>query len=105
VSVDGTFLEASLYAAIGDTTAATGVLDNALEALLNLDSYSLTWITLPSDLVRAMVLRARLASAAGDRASAAKWASAVVTLWSGADVEFRSVVDSMRTIASEHRSR
>ena len=105
LSIDGTFMEASLYTSIGDTTSAVRVLDIALEGMLNLDPYTLAWITLPSNLVRAMVLRARLAAALGDRTTAAKWASAVVTLWSGADAEFQSVVDSMRTLASARGSR
>ena len=105
LSIDGTFLEASLYAGIGDTTTALRILDGALEAPLSLDPFTLEWITLPSNLVRAMALRARLAGARGDRATAAKWASAVVALWSGADPEFSSVVDSMRTLASARVSR
>jgi tetratricopeptide (TPR) repeat protein len=105
VSIDATFLEASLYASIGDTTAAVRVLDAALEGPLNMDYQTLAWITLPSNLVRAMILRARLAAALGDRATAAKWASVVVTLWSGADEEFRSVVDSMRALSNARGSR
>jgi serine/threonine protein kinase/tetratricopeptide (TPR) repeat protein len=105
LSIDGTFIEASLYASVGDTAAAVRVLDAALDAPLTLDPYTLAWITLPSNLVRAMVLRARLAAAQGDRATSTKWASAVVTLWSGADAEFDSVVDSMRTLANARDSR
>ena len=98
-------MEASLYTSMGDTTSAVRVLDIALDGMLNLDPYTLAWITLPSNLVRAMVLRARLAAALGDRATAAKWGSAVVSLWSGADAEFQSVVDSMRTLSSARGSR
>jgi hypothetical protein len=105
LSIDGSFMEASLYASFGDTTTAVRILDDALEGMLNLDPLTLNWITLPSSLMRAMVLRARLAAALGDRATAAKWGSAVVTLWSGADAEFQSVVDSMRTLSSARGSR
>jgi len=105
LSIDGTYLEAALYADLGDTAAAVRVLDAALTAPLNLDSYTLTWITLPGNLVRAMILRARLAAAAGDRVVAAQWAGAVVALWSDADAEFRPVVDSMRALAGAGRPR
>jgi tetratricopeptide (TPR) repeat protein len=99
LSVDGTYLEAALYADAGDTASAVRVLDAALNAPLNLDTYTLAWITLPGNLVRAMVLRAQLAAAAGDGAVAAHWANAVVTLWSNADAEFQPIVDSMRALA------
>ena len=105
LSVDGTYLEAALYASVGDTAAAVQVLDAALNAPLNLDTYTLAWITLPGNLVRAMVLRARLAAAAGDGPVAAQWADAVVALWSNADAEFQPVVDSMRALAVSGRPR
>ena len=105
LTIDGTFLEASLYAGVGDTAASVRVLDAALNAPLNLDTYTLAWITLPSSLVRAMILRARLAAATEDRPMAARWASAVVDLWSNADAEFRPVVDSMRALMDSHRPR
>jgi tetratricopeptide (TPR) repeat protein len=99
LSIDGTFLEAALYTRMADTANAIRVLDASLEAPLNLDTYTLAWLTLPADLVRAMVLRARLAAATADRQTAARWAAAVVALRSGADPEFQPVVDSMRTLA------
>ncbi len=105
LSIDGTYLEAALYASLGDTTAAVQVLDAALNAPLNLDTYSLAWITLPGNFVRAMVLRARLAAAADNAPMAAQWANAVVALWSDADVEFHPVVDSMRVLAASRRPR
>jgi hypothetical protein len=52
-----------------------------------------------------MILRARLAAAAGDRVGAAQWGAAVVALWSDADAEFRPVVDSMRALAGAGRPR
>ena len=104
-TVDGTYLLASLFASVGDTAHAVEILDATLTAPLNLDTYTLAWITLPSGLVRAMVLRARLAAALGDANHAAQWANAVVTLWSNADREFLPVVDSMRALSDSRRSR
>ena len=103
LSIDGTYLEAALYADVGDTAAAVQVLEAALNAPLNLDTYTLTWITLPGNLVRAMVLRAQLAAAAGDAPVAARWANAVVALWSGADADLRQTVDSMRQLSARPR--
>ncbi len=105
LTVDGTYLEAALFAALGDTVTAVEVLDAALTAPLNLDTYTLAWIPLSGNLVRAMVLRARLAAAAEDRAVAARWATAVLTLWSRPDPEFQPVIDSMRALTAFGPSR
>ena len=105
LSIDGTYLEAALYAKLGDTATATQVLDAALDAPLNLGTYTLAWITLPGNLVRAMGLRAQLAAAASDAQVAARWATGVVALWSGADAEFQPIVDSMRALAGSSRPR
>jgi tetratricopeptide (TPR) repeat protein len=102
-TLDATYLAASLYANAGDTAHAVQVLDAALNAPLNMDTYTLAWITLPGNLVRAMILRARLAAALGDSTRAAQWASGAVTLWSNADAEFRPLVDSMRALAASRR--
>jgi tetratricopeptide (TPR) repeat protein len=104
-TTDGAYLDAMLFASAGDTAHAVEVLDAALGAPLNLDTETLAWITLPGNLVRAMILRARLAAAQGDANHAAQWASAVVTLWSNADAEFLSVVDSMRVLSDSRHPR
>jgi hypothetical protein len=45
-----------------------------------------------------MALRAELAAAAGDRALAARWARAVITLWSDADPPLAPTLARMRQL-------
>ena len=99
VAMEYVFGEAWLLAAIGDTTAALGSLDPALDALpvsgLHLLGHPVPAAALP----RAMALCAELAARRGDRYTASRWASAVVTLWSSADPELQPVVERMRRLA------
>jgi hypothetical protein len=46
-----------------------------------------------------MALRAELAAAAGDAATAGRWARAVVVLWSDADPTLASLVARQRALA------
>jgi hypothetical protein len=98
VSMDGNFLEAWLQAAIGDTARALAWLDVSLTRMGTLRP-DLLDRRQASGLVRAMVLRADLASAAGDRAAAQWWGNAVATLWQRADPELRPIADRMRRLA------
>jgi hypothetical protein len=100
VSLDGTYLEAWLQAAIGDTARALSWLDVSLAHMRDLRPTLLDQRQ-AGGLVRAMVLRADLASAAGDRAAARWWGNAVATLWQGADPELRPIVDRMRRLAGK----
>ncbi|MGH7663265.1 MAG: protein kinase domain-containing protein [Gemmatimonadaceae bacterium] len=103
VSIDGTFLEASLLTAIGDTAAAIDLLDRSLEALPTLGPSLLERVEQAGCLVRAMVLRAELAAANRDTVIARRWALPVVELWSGADPALVPVVQRMRVLAATPR--
>jgi eukaryotic-like serine/threonine-protein kinase len=104
VAVEGTHNEALLLLQIGDTGAATQLLDLSLGALPSLGTYLLEQTPQAGAVVRAMALRAELAARAGDQATARRWARAVATLWSGADAPLEPVLRRMRTLASEpHR--
>jgi hypothetical protein len=99
VSVDYTYQEAWLLAAIGDSAAATAHLDRSLDALPTLGVYLVTFPSHVAGLVRAMALRADLAARRGDAATARRWARPVVALWSRADPALQPVVARMRVIA------
>ncbi|MGH7730405.1 MAG: hypothetical protein ACRENJ_04055, partial [Candidatus Eiseniibacteriota bacterium] len=99
VAIHGTYHEAWLLLAVGDSAAATETLDYPLNALPTLGTYLLEQVPQAGALVRCMVLRAELAARAGDRATAARWARAVVALWSGADAELQPLVAEMRALA------
>jgi serine/threonine-protein kinase len=94
-ALDYTYMESWILRALGDTAGATAHLDQSLEALPTLGSFLLDYPAHSAALVRAMGLRAELAAAAGDRATAARWASAVATLWAHADPELQPYVSQM----------
>jgi serine/threonine-protein kinase len=98
VAIDGTFHEAWVLLALGDTTGAVRLLDASLSALPTLGTDLIAWPPQTAGLLRAMMLRARIASWVGDAPTAAQWAGAVATLWSAADTEFKPLVDSMRAL-------
>jgi hypothetical protein len=100
VSFDGTYHEAWLLLAIGDTAEATHLLDLSLEALPTLGTDLIDQLPEVATLVRGMALRAELASRTGDSATAPRWARNVVLLWSRADAELQPTVKMMERILS-----
>ena len=100
VAITGTYTEARVRVAIGDTAGATDVLDRSLGAAATLGTQLLQNVEQAAALVRAMILRAQLADRLGDRVTARRWAREVVALWSGADdVELQGIVQEMRSLA------
>jgi hypothetical protein len=104
VAFDGTYHEARLLLAIGDTAGATELLDLSLDALPTLGTWLLDQLPQVATLVRGMALRAELAGRAGDWPTARRWAQNVVVLWSGADPELRPTVRSMQELIAGRRS-
>jgi hypothetical protein len=102
VSFDGTYHEAWLLLAIGDTAEATQLLDLSLQALSTLGVDIIDQLPEAATLVRGMTLRAQLAARAGDPTTASRWAQDVLTLWSNADSELQPTVTRMRSIAGGH---
>jgi serine/threonine protein kinase/tetratricopeptide (TPR) repeat protein len=100
LSVDYTYQLAWLRVASGDTASAIANLDIALGALPSLSAGSLRDVAPAAAAVRAMMLRAELAAAKNDLPTARRWASAVATLWAGADPSLMPAVKRMRSIAS-----
>jgi len=93
------FPEARLLVAMGDREAAIRRLDPTLH---DLRRTSLQFVSDPVGaglLVRAMALRADLAHAAGDSATARRWARTVATLWSGSDSFLAPVLQRMQRLA------
>jgi len=95
-AMDYTYMESWMLSALGDTAAAVAHLDQSLDALPTLGVYLLDYPSQSAGLARAMGLRAELAAAAGDRATAARWGSAVATLWGNADTELQPYVRRLR---------
>ena len=100
VVFDALYPEAWLIAAVDGPRASADWLDPTLNALATTDPEVFADVTRAGSLVRAMVLRAELAEKMGDRATAARWAHVVVTLWSGADSFLKPAVERMEHLAN-----
>ena len=99
IALDHTVQEAWLRATAGDTAGAERQLDLVLDALPTLSALAVREDAQSAALGRAMVLRADLASARRDSATARRWATAALDLWAGADASFKPTLDRMRTMA------
>jgi hypothetical protein len=100
VAFDGTYHEARLLLAIGDTAEAIRVLDLSLQALPTLGMDLIDQVPQAATLVRGMALRAELAAQANDVRTASRWSRNVVALWSAADHDLQTTVGRMRALAS-----
>jgi eukaryotic-like serine/threonine-protein kinase len=98
VTPDYTFQEAWLLTSLGDTAEAVKRLDLALSALPTMGNTIVEQVPQAAGLVRAMVFRADLANAQGDRPTSRKWASAVITLWANADSSLQPIVHRMQLL-------
>src|SRR6266516_4545371 len=104
ISMDYTYQEAWLRAAIGDTAEAIKQLDRSLTALPTLSATAVKEPAAAAAVGRAILLRADLAAATGDARGARTWASALVDLWRGADLPLQPTVTTMKRVASNTRS-
>ncbi|MEO8140873.1 MAG: hypothetical protein ABI742_14565, partial [Gemmatimonadota bacterium] len=101
VALEGVYQESLSALALGDTAAVVARLDAVLGALPTASSDLTGRVASAGSLVRAMMLRARLAAIAGDRITAKKWATPVTLLWARADAGLRAEVDEMRRLAAQ----
>ena len=102
ISMDYVYMESWMLAALGDTAGAIAHLDRSLKALPTLGAYLLDFPSHSAALVRAMGLRAELASAQHDRPTTARWAAAVAAIWVHADPELQSYVRSLCALDGAH---
>ena len=101
VSPDVMYQEAWLLAAVGDTAAAVRRLDLSLSALPTWGNLILDHVPQAAGIVRAMMLRADLALATGDRPAAKKWGQAASALWANAEAPLQSDVRRMRSMSQQ----
>ena len=99
-SPDLSWPAARLWLALHDTAAAVSQLDATLNGIRNYDSGRLRDPVIVASMLRSMVLRADIASAAGDSESARRWGRVVAELWSGADAGLQPVVRRMARYAA-----
>ncbi|MDQ6718881.1 MAG: serine/threonine protein kinase [Gemmatimonadota bacterium] len=103
VSLDYTYQEAWLRAAIGDTSGAIKQLDATLGALPSLGRGTLREPGGAAALARAMALRAEIAASRHDAPTAARYGRAVSDLWEHADPELGPMVGRMKLLAAAGR--
>jgi serine/threonine protein kinase len=103
LSLDYSYQLAWLRAASGDTAGAITQLDRVLGALPSINRWSLREAAAAAAAGRAMVLRAELAEARGDRETAARWARAVSALWATSDPALQPVLSRMRALSAVNR--
>ncbi len=98
LTIDALYPEASLLAATGDSVGAQAWLDPLLSSLAQTPPQGFANPYRAGTLVRAMILRAKLARTVGDHRSAQRWARAVTVFWSDADPFLRPVVKQMKSL-------
>jgi DNA-binding SARP family transcriptional activator len=105
LTFDALYPEAALYFAMGDVQAAIDWIDPSLDDLLSTAPRVLAEPERVGGLLRAIILRARLARQQGDEHNARRWAAAVAELWQDADPFLQPAVSEMRSLASTARRR
>jgi hypothetical protein len=96
MGTDRLYHHARVLLALHDTASAVDRLDAALAALPRVRSIITAVPPQAGAVGRAMLLRAQLASAHGDRATAERWARAASTLWGDADADLRAPLERLR---------
>lgn len=94
-STEAAMTEAQLYLLHGDTSQAIAALDRALGAVPVMPNVFLHTEILAGSLSRAVALRAELALARGDVATARRWSAAAAALWANADAELRQTAQRL----------
>ena len=92
--------EARLSLVLNDTIGALGGLRASLGAIAGNAPWSLTVPARAACLVRALALRSELEAERGAHAQSRALAAAVITLWSGGDLQALPVVRRMRALAN-----
>jgi len=100
VQVDALLPEAWLIAGAIGVDEAARWLDPTLKVLRLSPQVNFLDPVRAAALVRAMALRAELASRAGDHETAALWGRAVAELWANCDPQLRPLRDRMRKLTS-----
>jgi hypothetical protein len=96
MGTDRLYHHATVLLALHDTAAATARLDAALAALPRVRRIITEVPPQAGAVGRAMILRAQLAKAQGDRTTAERWTNAALILWGDADADLRGPLDQLR---------
>jgi tRNA A-37 threonylcarbamoyl transferase component Bud32 len=99
---DMALARAHLWDRLGDRQMAIRALDGSLELARTYDTSTLIQTATAAAFMRAITMRADLAAAAQDHATARRWGAVASILWSSADADLQSV---QRRMASYSASR
>jgi hypothetical protein len=101
LTFDALYPEAATIALMGDVRGAAKWLDPTLDELAQVAVQTLVGGdgARAGPLIRAAVLRADIAAGIGDRATARRYANAIVVLWANADDFLQPTVRRMRALA------
>lgn len=103
VAIDYVLAEAEVHLALGEPELAAAELDRTLRGVDALSPRLLDRVNETAAVPRAMLLRAELAAARGDRADAEAWARQVDILWADADSPLRAVVRRLHSAVNAAR--
>ena len=99
VTPDGIYVEAAALASLGDSSGALATLAPTLDSLSLASPQRLADAPRAAALVRALILRARVAASLGDTTMARRWAMPALVLWSDADEFLKSSLEPLRRLA------
>ena len=97
--VDGIIVDALVKVAMKDSVGALRTLTLSLDRIPIIGRGLLSSEWAVGSTVRGMALAAELAAALGERETAQRWSSAIVTLWRNADPALQPQVERLRAIA------
>jgi hypothetical protein len=101
LTIDALYSEAAALASLGDGRGAIATLAPTLDSLALVTPQRLSDVPRAGALVRAMILRARVAAEIGDSASARRWSSASLLLWSDADDFLKAALEPLRRLVPQ----
>ena len=101
LTIDALYSEAAALASLGDARAAIATLAPTLDSLALVAPQRLSDVPRVGALVRAMMLRARLAADINDSGSARRWSSAALILWSDADDFLNPALEPLRRLVPQ----
>jgi tRNA A-37 threonylcarbamoyl transferase component Bud32 len=101
IKLEGLLVEAWLLVRIGDHEVAAARLGPTLDEIGWIEPGGLENVAAAGPLARSMLLRAEIAHALADRATARRWASAFAELWRDADAELQPRVALARRLAAQ----
>jgi hypothetical protein len=97
IGIDQVLQESLVSLAIGDSAAATAMLDKALTTLPGQSTRIISQVPSAAALMRAMLLRAEIARRARDLETARRWATPVAYMWERADPQLTRRIEPFRS--------